>query len=452
MRALVAARGAGRADRARLGGHRRVARRQPARRARDAPRPGARHRARGPRAAGARRRTSTDFDLLLAMDRANLADLQRSRRASASAQKVAPAARVRPGERGRGRPRRAGPLLRRRTDGFEEVLDLVQAACAGLLEQIRARRGAVTLPAGLHRRAERDRRRRHQRGVPRRRCADGREAFVKTREDAAAGRVRRRGAGPRVAGRARRAADAARARARRALPRARVGGAGPPRRRGRRRSSARGLAATHAAGASCFGDPLARQATARRSCCFGPLRLPNEPAPDWPRFYARAAPAAARADRPRSRRALAAAARRRSSVSASACASCAGPPSRPRGCTATSGRGNVMADARRAPVADRPVRLRRAPRGRPRDARAVRARPTRSCSPPTREHVAAGRGLGASASSSTSCCRCSCTRCCSAAPTAPRPRASRAATPADRWAARPPGRTRSESGTCDRRP
>ena len=40
--------------------------------------------------------------------------------------------------------------------------------------------------------------------------ADGREAFVKTRADAVAGRVRGRGGGPALAGRAGRAAHAAR--------------------------------------------------------------------------------------------------------------------------------------------------------------------------------------------------------------------------------------------------
>jgi protein-tyrosine phosphatase len=79
----------------------------------------------------------SDFDLLLAMDRANRDDLQL----------------IAPGERERGKVR----LLRefdpasagsRELDvpdpyygaqgGFEEVLDLVEAACAGLLEQIRA--------------------------------------------------------------------------------------------------------------------------------------------------------------------------------------------------------------------------------------------------------------------------------------------------------------------------
>jgi fructosamine-3-kinase len=42
----------------------------------------------------------------------------------------------------------------------------------------------------------------------------------------------------------------------------------------------RGLAITHAAGASNFGDPAAGSAG------FGSLRLSNEPTADWPSFYA----------------------------------------------------------------------------------------------------------------------------------------------------------------------
>ena len=79
----------------------------------------------------------TDFDLLLAMDRANLEDLQR----------------IAPGEREREKIKLLREFDPASTDagdldvpdpyygaqgGFEEVLDLVQAACAGLLERIRA--------------------------------------------------------------------------------------------------------------------------------------------------------------------------------------------------------------------------------------------------------------------------------------------------------------------------
>ena len=43
----------------------------------------------------------------------------------------------------------------------------------------------------------------------------------------------------------------------------------------------RGLALTHLAGADCFGVSDGPAATAG----FGSLRLSNEPAPDWPSFY-----------------------------------------------------------------------------------------------------------------------------------------------------------------------
>jgi len=45
----------------------------------------------------------------------------------------------------------------------------------------------------------------------------------------------------------------------------------------------RGLASTHRAGAESFGAP----AGAGRAAGFGSLRLPNGPAPDWPSFYGR---------------------------------------------------------------------------------------------------------------------------------------------------------------------
>ncbi|HEY7891230.1 MAG TPA: fructosamine kinase family protein [Solirubrobacteraceae bacterium] len=46
-----------------------------------------------------------------------------------------------------------------------------------------------------------------------------------------------------------------------------------------------GLAALHAAGAACFGDPgLAAGVGAQAR--IGSLQLPNEPCPDWPAFYA----------------------------------------------------------------------------------------------------------------------------------------------------------------------
>ena len=48
----------------------------------------------------------------------------------------------------------------------------------------------------------------------------------------------------------------------------------------------RGLAATHAAGASDFGDPQLGGSRPGLPSRFGSLSLPNEPAADWPSFYA----------------------------------------------------------------------------------------------------------------------------------------------------------------------
>ena len=77
-----------------------------------------------------------DFDLVLAMDRANMRELRRLAPGERAAREGEAAARVRPGER-----RRRGDLdvpdpYYGAAGGFEEVLDLVQAACAGLLARI----------------------------------------------------------------------------------------------------------------------------------------------------------------------------------------------------------------------------------------------------------------------------------------------------------------------------
>jgi fructosamine-3-kinase len=49
----------------------------------------------------------------------------------------------------------------------------------------------------------------------------------------------------------------------------------------------RGLARTHAAGAPLFGDfRLADRGGGASAARFGSLGLPNDPAPDWPAFYA----------------------------------------------------------------------------------------------------------------------------------------------------------------------
>jgi fructosamine-3-kinase len=47
----------------------------------------------------------------------------------------------------------------------------------------------------------------------------------------------------------------------------------------------RGLAAVHAAGAPCFGDPGFAERLGVQAR-IGSLRLPNDPCPDWPSFYA----------------------------------------------------------------------------------------------------------------------------------------------------------------------
>jgi fructosamine-3-kinase len=112
--------------------------------------------------------------------------------------------------------------------------------------------------------------------------ADGSDAFVKTRADAAAGEYAAEAAGLRWL------ADAGALRVPRVLEVderylalewidgagcAGLSGAGAE-------ELGRGLAAVHAAGAACFGMPGATGAR------FGWLQLSNEPAEDWPTFYA----------------------------------------------------------------------------------------------------------------------------------------------------------------------
>ncbi|HEY4429143.1 MAG TPA: fructosamine kinase family protein [Solirubrobacteraceae bacterium] len=106
----------------------------------------------------------------------------------------------------------------------------------------------------------------------------------------------------------------------------------------------RGLALTHAAGAEAFGgSPGGGHAR------FGSLQLPNDPAPDWPRFYAerRLAP-------------LAAIARERPALSPEGAAALervcermpelAGPPEPPARLHGDLWSGNVMADPDGRPV------------------------------------------------------------------------------------------------------
>jgi len=98
-----------------------------------------------------------------------------------------------------------------------------------------------------------------------------------------------------------------------------------------------GLALTHAAGASCFGG-----IDGARGARFGTLALPNEPAADWPSFYAE-----------RRLQPLARAARERGSLSAAGSAAVAavcarlgdlaGPPEPPARLHGDLWSGNVMA-------------------------------------------------------------------------------------------------------------
>jgi fructosamine-3-kinase len=111
--------------------------------------------------------------------------------------------------------------------------------------------------------------------------ADGREAFVKTRADAAPGEYAAEAAGLQWL------AEPGALRTPRVLeldesylalewvapsPRGGIDDAGAE-------ELGRGLALTHLAGAPCFGMP----STPAR---FGSLELPNDPARDWPEFYA----------------------------------------------------------------------------------------------------------------------------------------------------------------------
>jgi fructosamine-3-kinase len=117
----------------------------------------------------------------------------------------------------------------------------------------------------------------------------------------------------------------------------------------------RGLAALHAAGAPAFGGGGRDEATLR----IGPLALPNEPAADWPAFYAtrRLEPLARLA---RDRGALPAEAPALLDRVVGRLPALAGPPEAParrRSCAATPERRRARAPVRRAP---RPGPVRRA--------------------------------------------------------------------------------------------
>ena len=121
-----------------------------------------------------------DFDLLLAMDSSNLRDLRRLAPGEQEREKVRLLREFDPASAGRDDLDVPDPYYGA-AGGFEEVLELVQAACEGLLEEIRARRVALMLPPGAS----------GARPVGggdineafRVLLADGREAFVKTRAD-----------------------------------------------------------------------------------------------------------------------------------------------------------------------------------------------------------------------------------------------------------------------------
>ena len=310
-------------DRDRQRGHRRLARRRPA----GPPRHRGRA-ARGVTLEGAARqirpRDFEDFDLLLAMDRENLRELRTFAPDGEAAAKARLLREFDPASAGAPDldvpdPYYGGP------DGFETVLDQVEAACRGLLESCDEPRGR-----GARRHRPRAagggarRRRRHQRRLPR----PVRGRVVRLRQDPRgrrARRVRGRGGGPALARASRARCACPRCSASATSARARLGRRGRPRRPRRVRRGPRGGARGGRAG-------VRRHTAARGRCGSAPLALPNDPAPDWPTFYARAASAAAA----RTRGPLAGGARRRA-ASATGCRSSPARPSRRPGCTATCG-------------------------------------------------------------------------------------------------------------------
>jgi fructosamine-3-kinase len=114
--------------------------------------------------------------------------------------------------------------------------------------------------------------------------ADGREAFVKTREDPAPGEYAAEAAGlrwlaePGAVRTPRVLALDERYLALEWIPAGAGGGPGVA----AARALGRGLALTHQAGAPCFGVAGGPGASAR----FGSLELSNEPTAEWPSFYA----------------------------------------------------------------------------------------------------------------------------------------------------------------------
>jgi protein-tyrosine phosphatase len=102
-------------------------------------------RARGITLAGCARQVERDdlddFDFVIAMDSANLRELRRLAVSDQQRAKVRLLREFDPAGAGDGNLDVPDPYYGA-PGGFEEVLDLVQAACVGLLAQIRAREGA----------------------------------------------------------------------------------------------------------------------------------------------------------------------------------------------------------------------------------------------------------------------------------------------------------------------
>ncbi|HTU80401.1 MAG TPA: fructosamine kinase family protein [Solirubrobacteraceae bacterium] len=186
------------------------------------------------------------------------------------------------------------------------------------------------------------------------RLANGQEAFVKTRADAAPGEYAAEAAGLRWL------AEAGALRTPRVLdvderylalewiataPRSRLGRAGA-------QELGAGLAATHLAGAPCFGlgavAPASGGPQTPAPARFGSLRLPNDPTGEWPEFYAerRLRPLALLA---RERGALPAAALAAVERVCERLAALCGPPEPPARVHGDLWSGNVIADARGRP-------------------------------------------------------------------------------------------------------